>query len=62
MNMKMNWWIERFREKSTWLAMFTFIGLLGIYVEPEFRETIINAILAVAALVSFIYREQNRER
>ena len=58
----MNWLLNRLKEKSTWLAVFTIAGLLGMKVEPELREQIINAILAVAALVAFIFRENIRER
>ncbi len=58
----MNWLLNRLKERSTWLAIFTLAGLVGIKIEPEFREAIINAILAVAAVVAFIFRENVRER
>jgi hypothetical protein len=53
----MSWLIDRLKERSTWLAIFTFIGLLGMKVEPELRELIINAILGIAAVVAFVWRE-----
>lgn len=57
----MTWLIDRLKEKSTWLAIFTFAGLFGIKLEPEFREAIINAILAVAAVAAFVFRETTHE-
>ena len=58
----MNWLLSRLKERSTWLALFTLAGLLGMKIEPELREHIINAILAVAAVVAFVFRENIRER
>jgi hypothetical protein len=58
----MNWLINRLKERTTWLAIFTLAGLAGIRLEPEFRDAIINAILAVAAVVSFVFRENTYER
>lgn len=58
----MNWFLNRLKERSTWLAIFTLAGLVGIKLEPELRELIINAILGVAAVVAFVFRENIRER
>ena len=58
----MNWLINRLKERTTWLAIFTLLGLVGVKLEPEFREIIINAILAVTAVVAFVFRENVRER
>ena len=58
----MNWLLNRLKERSTWLAIFAMAGLVGIKLEPEFRDAIINAILAVAAVVAFVFRENIRER
>lgn len=55
----MGWFLDRIREKSTWLGIFTLVGLLGIEIEPEFREIIINAILGVAAVIAFFFREKS---
>lgn len=57
----MKWLLARLKEKSTWVAIFTLAGLLGMKIEPEFREAIINAILAVAAVAAFVFREHTRE-
>jgi hypothetical protein len=53
----MRWLLDRLGEHSTWLAIFTFAGLLGVRLEPELRELIIEAILGVAAVVAFIWKE-----
>ncbi len=53
----MRWLLDRLKERSTWLAIFTFAGLVGMKVEPELRELMINAILGVAAVVAFVWRE-----
>lgn len=58
----MNWLLNRLKEKSTWLGIFTMLGLFGMKIKPEFQELIIQAILAVAAVVAFIFRENIRER
>lgn len=58
----MNWLLNRLKEKSTWLGIFTLLGLLGMKLNPELQELITQAILAVAAIVAFIYRENTRER
>jgi uncharacterized membrane protein len=58
----MNWLINRLKERSTWLAIFALAGLVGIKLEPEFRDAIINAIVAVAAVVAFVFRENTHER
>lgn len=58
----MNWLLNRLREKTTWMGIFTLLGLVGIQIEPEFREIIINAVLAVAAIAAFVYRENRHER
>jgi len=55
---EVQWLMDRLKERSTWLAIFTLVGLLGIKLEPELRELIINAILGAAAVVAFVWREQ----
>lgn len=57
----MNWLFDRLRERTTWLGLFAAAGLFGINVHPELRETIINALIAAAAVVSFLFRENDRE-
>lgn len=56
----MNWLLARLKEKSTWLGIFTLAGLCGMKIEPELREMIINAILAVAAVAAFVFREETK--
>lgn len=54
----MNWLLNRLKERSTWLAIFTLVGLFGMNIEPELRDHIIDAILAIAAAVAFAFREE----
>ena len=56
----MKWLLARLKEKSTWLGIFTMAGLFGMKIEPELREAIINAILAVAAVAAFVFREETK--
>lgn len=58
----MNWLMNRLKEKSTWLGIFTLLGLLGMKLNPELQELITQAILAVAAIVAFVFRESTHER
>lgn len=58
----MNWLLDRLKERSSWLAIFTVIGLIGIKIDPELREVIINAILAVAAVAAFVFKEPGDTR
>lgn len=58
----MNWLLNRLKEKSTWLGIFTLLGLLGMKLNPELQELITQAILAVAAIVAFVFRESTHER
>ena len=58
----MNWLLNRLKEKSTWLGIFTLAGLLGMKLNPELQELITQAILAVAAIVAFVFRENTLER
>jgi len=51
------WLLSRLKEKSTWIGIFTIAGLFGMKIEPELREYIINAILAVAAVAAFVFKE-----
>jgi len=58
----MNWLLNRLKEKSTWLAIFTLVGLFGMNIEPELRDHIIDAILAIAAAVAFVFREEGYKK
>jgi hypothetical protein len=58
----MNWLLNRLKERSSWLGLFTLFGLLGMKLNPELQELITQAILAVAAIVAFVYRESTHER
>ena len=53
----MKWLLARLKEKSTWLGIFTLAGLVGMKIEPELRDLIINCILSVAAVAAFVFQE-----
>ena len=57
----MSWLFDRLRERTTWLGVVAAAGRFGMNVHPELRETIINALIAVAAVVAFLFRENDRE-
>ena len=57
----MNWLLSRLKEKSTWLSLFAFASLFGMQIEPELKEYLIQAVIGVAALVAFIFKEKPSE-
>lgn len=57
----MTWLLARLKEKSTWLALFTFASLFGMQIEPELKDKLIEAIIAVAAVVALVFKEQADE-
>ena len=57
----MNWLLARLKERSTWLSLFAFASLFGIQIEPELKEYLIQAVIGVAALVAFIFKEKPSE-
>lgn len=59
--MDKKWLIARIGERSSWLGIYTILGLVGMHVQPEMRDLIIDAILAVAAVLAFIFRENTHE-
>jgi hypothetical protein len=55
------WLAERLKERSTWLAILAIAGLFGIQIEPELRTHITDALMAIAAIVAFLFRENERQ-
>lgn len=47
----MNWILNRLKERSTWSALITLSGLIGINLKPELTEAIITAGTAIVALI-----------
>lgn len=47
----MNWIIGRLKERSTWTAFILLAGIAGVKIKPEMQQLIIEAGLALVALV-----------
>jgi uncharacterized membrane protein len=58
MKSALNWVLARLSEKSTWLAVVTFLGTaLGIKLAPELSDAITTVGLAVTSLALVVLRE-----
>jgi hypothetical protein len=55
------WLANRLREPTTWGAIVAFAGLFGFTIDPELRDLIINILIGIAALIAFIFRENERQ-
>jgi hypothetical protein len=47
----MNWILNRFKERSTWSALITLVGIVGVNLQPELQEQIITAALAIVSVI-----------
>ena len=47
----MTWILNRLKERSTWTALITILGLCGVKIAPELQTTIIEAVVAVVSIV-----------
>lgn len=55
----MKWIIERLKEKSTWIAIFTVLASVGgVTVAPELKEAIISTGLGIVSLVAILTKEK----
>jgi hypothetical protein len=54
------WLANRLREPTTWGAIVAFAGIFGFTIDPELRDLIINILIGIAALIAFIFRENER--
>jgi hypothetical protein len=52
------WILDRARERSTWMGIFSLAGAVGWAVTPEHKELIITAAVAVVAAVAAFTREK----
>ena len=41
------WILERAKERSTWMGLFSLAGAVGLAVTPEHKELVITAAVAV---------------
>ena len=55
----LGWVLDRLKEKSTWLALFAGLAtILGVELQPELKEAIITAGMAVVSAVAIGVAEQ----
>ena len=54
----MNWILERLKEKTTWLGLFTILATFGISIAPELKEAIISTGLSIVGLVLVLVKEK----
>jgi len=52
------WILERAKERSTWMGLFSLAGAVGWAVTPEHKELIVTAAVAVVAAVAAFTRDK----
>ena len=55
----MSWILERAKERSTWMGLFSLAGAVGFAISPENKEIIIGAAVAVGAAVAAMTRDKS---
>ncbi len=55
----MGWILERAKERSTWMGLFSLAGAVGFAISPENKEIIIGAAVAVVAAVAAMTRDKS---
>jgi hypothetical protein len=54
----MNWLLDRAKERSTWMGLFSLAGAIGLGLSPENKEIIITAAVAVVAAIAAMTRDK----
>lgn len=49
-----DWFIARLKEKTTWLGLVGLLATLGVGISSDMSDSIVNAGMAIGALVSSI--------
>ena len=52
------WILERAKERSTWMGLFSLAGAVGWAVTPDHKELIITAAVAVVAAIAAMTRDK----
>ena len=52
------WILDRAKERSTWMGLFSLAGAVGWAVTPEHKELIVTAAVAVVAAVAAFTRDK----
>tara|TARA_Y100000593_G_scaffold17583_1_gene35228 strand:- start:162 stop:338 length:177 start_codon:yes stop_codon:yes gene_type:complete len=55
----MQWILNRAKERSTWMGLFSLAGAVGFAISPENKEIIIGAAVAVVAAVAAMTRDKS---
>ena len=53
----MNWILDRAKERSTWMGLFSLAGAIGLGFSPENKEIIITAAVAVVAAIAAMTKD-----
>ena len=58
----LRWLANRLKEKSSWAAIFVFLGTnFGVQVAPELQKDITQAGIALLGVVAFYTKSKNNE-
>ena len=52
------WILDRAKERSTWMGLFSLAGAVGWAVTPDHKELIITAAVAVVAAIAALTRDK----
>ncbi len=52
------WILDRAKERSTWMGLFSLAGAVGWAVTPEHKELIVTAAVAVVAAIAAMTRDK----
>ena len=52
------WILNRAKERSTWMGLFSLAGAVGWAVTPDHKELIITAAVAVVAAIAAMTRDK----
>ena len=52
------WILDRAKERSTWMGLFSLAGAVGWAVTPDHKEFIITAAVAVVAAIAAMTRDK----
>ncbi len=52
------WILDRAKERSTWMGLFSLAGAVGWAVTPDHKELIITAAVAVVAAIAAMTRDK----
>ena len=52
------WLLDRAKERSTWMGLFSLAGAVGLVFTPEHKELVITAAVAVVAAIAAMTRDK----